>query len=138
MSTLQVLALDYILAAYPLLLILITYSIVELHARDCIVVWLWKPFRRCFTRFQRTYIQTSLVDAFASFLLISYVSVSFDFLIPVYLHDVHGESMELYLFFDGTVEYFGEQHLPYAILAIFVLIVFNILPLLLLCFYPRV
>ena len=140
MSTLQVLVLDYIIAAYPLLLILITYSLVELHARDCkIVVWLWKPFRRCFIRFQRTYIQTSLVDAFASFLLLSYVkflSVSFDFLVPVHLYDVHGESMEPYLYFDGTVEYFGKQHLPYAILAIIVLIIFNILPLLLLCFYP--
>ena len=140
MSTLQVLALDYIIAAYPLLLILITYILVELHGRNCkIVVWLWKPFHRCFTRFQRTYIQTSLVDAFASFLLLSYVkflSVSFDFLVPVYLYDVHGESTEPYLFFDGTVKFFGKQHLPYAILAITVLIIFIILPLLLLCFYP--
>ena len=99
-------------------------------------MWLWKPFHRCFIRFQRT---TSLVDAFASFLLLSYVkflSVSFDFLVPVHLYDVHGKSMEPYLYFDGTVEYFGKQHLPYAILAIIVLTVFNILPLLLLCFYP--
>ena len=140
MSTLQVLALDYIIAAYPLFLILITYSLVELHGRNCkIVVWLWKPFRRCFIRFQRKYIQTSLVDAFASFLLLSYVkflSVSFDFLMPVHVYDVQGESMEPYLYFDGTVEYFGKQHLPYAILAITVLIIFNILPLLLLCLYP--
>ena len=140
MSSLQILVLDYFIAAYPLLLIIITYSLVELHARNCkIVVWLWKPFRRCFIRFQRTYIQTSLVDAFASFLLLSYVkflSVSFDFLVPVHLYDVHGESMEPYLYFDGTIEYFGKKHLPYAILAIIVLTVFNILPLLLLCFYP--
>ncbi len=140
MSSLQILALDYIIAAYPLLLILITYSLVELHGRNCkIVVWLWKPFRRRFIHIQRTYIQTSLVDAFASFLLLSYVkflSVSFDFLIPVHLHDVHGESMEPYLYFDGTVEYFGKQHFPYAVLAITILIIFNILPLLLLCLYP--
>ena len=140
MNSLQVLALDYIIAAYPLLLILITYALVELHGRNCkIVVWLWKPFRRCFTRFQRTYIQTSLVDAFASFLLLSYVkflSVSFDFLMLVNLYDVNGQLMEPYLYFDGTVEYFGKQHLPYALLAITVLIIFNILPLLLLCFYP--
>ena len=44
--------------------------------------------------------------------------------------------MEPYLYFDGTVEYFGKQHLPYAILAIVVLSMFNILPLLLLCLYP--
>ena len=140
MTSLQILALDYIVAAYPLLLILIAYSLVELHGRNCkIVVWLWKPFRRCFIHIQRTYIQTSLIDAFASFLLLSYdkfLSVSFDLLIPVHLYDVHGDPMEPYLYFDGTVEYFGKQHLPYAILAITVLIIFNILPLLLLCLYP--
>ena len=44
MSTLQVLALDYIIAAYPLLLI--TYTLVKLHNCNCrLVVCLWKPFR---------------------------------------------------------------------------------------------
>ena len=80
-----------------------------------------------------------MVEAFASFLLLSYVkflSVLFDFLVPVHLNNVHGETMEPYLYIDGTVEYFGKQHLPYAILAIVVLFIFIILPLLLLCLYP--
>ena len=141
MSSLQVLALDYIIAAYPLLLTVITYSLVELHRHNCrLVVCLWKPFRICFARFQRQWdIQSSLIEAFASFLLLSYVkflSVSFDFLLPVNVYNVHGETMETYLYFDGTVEYFGKQHLPYAILAIVVLSIFIILPLLLLCLYP--
>ena len=141
MSTLQALALDYIIAAYPLLLTIITFSLVELHYRNCkLVVCLWKPFRICFARFQRQWnIQTSLIQAFASFLLLSHVkflSVSFDFLVPVHLNNVHGETMEPYLYIDGTVEYFGKQHLPYAILAIVVLFVFIIVPLMLLCLYP--
>ena len=141
MSTLQVLALDYVVAVYPLLLTVLTYLLVELHNRNCyLVVWLWKLFHGCFTRLRRQWdIQTSLIEAFASFLLLSYVkflSVSFDFLVSVNLYNVHGESMEPYLYFDGTVEYFGKQHLPYAILAIVVLSIFNILPLLLLCLYP--
>ena len=141
MSTLQVLALDYVIAVYPLLLTVLTYLLIELHNRNCnLVVWLWKPFHGCFTRLRRQWdIQTSLIEAFASFLLLSYVkflSVSFDFLVSVHLYNVHGESMEPYLYFDGTVEYFGKQHLPYAILAIVVLTIFNILPLLLLCLYP--
>jgi len=37
---------------------------------------------------------------------------------------------------DGSVEYFSEQHVPYAILAITVLLVFAVLPILLLCLYP--
>ena len=141
MSTLQVLALDYVVAVYPLLLTVLTYLLVELHNRNCkLVVWLWKPFHWCCARLRRQWdIQTSLIEAFASFLLLSYVkflSVSFDFLVSVNLYNAHGESMEPYLYFDGTVEYFGKQHLPYAILAIVVLSIFNILPLLLLCLYP--
>ena len=54
MSPLQVLALDYIVAAYPLVLIVLTYTLVELHDRNIrIVVLLWKPFHRCFSRFRR-------------------------------------------------------------------------------------
>ena len=141
MSTLQVLALDYIIAAYPLLLTIITYTLVELHNRNCkLVVCLWKPFRICFARFQRQWnIQTSLIQAFVSFLLLSsikFLSVSFDFLVPVHIYNIQGKSLEPYLYIDGTIEYFGKQHLPYAILAIVVLSIFIILPLLLLCLYP--
>ena len=40
------------------------------------------------------------------------------------------------LYYDGSVEYFGRDHLPYAVLAITVLLVFTVLPILLLCLYP--
>ena len=141
-STLQILALDYAVAAYPLFLIVVTYFIVELHDNDFrIVAWLWKPFRYCFACYRRQWdIRTSLVNSFATFFLLSYVkflSVSFDLLIPVYLYNVHGETIgEKYLYYDGTIEYFGKQHLPYAILAIVVLILVNLLPVVLLLLYP--
>ena len=142
LSTLQILALDYAVAAYPLFLIVATYFIVELHDNDFkIVVWLWKPFRYCFACYRRQWdIRTSLVDTFATFFLLSYVkflSVSFDLLIPVYLYNVKGETIsDKYLYYDGTIEYFGKHHLPYAILAIVVLILVNLLPVVLLLLYP--
>ena len=91
-STLQVLSLDYIIAAYPLALIILTYTLVTLHYHNCrLVVCLWRPFLRCCIHFQRQWsIHNSLVDAFATFLLLSYVkflSVSFDILAPTYLRD---------------------------------------------------
>ena len=141
-STLQILALDYAVAAYPLFLIVATYFIVELHDNDFrIVVWLWKPFRYCFACYRRQWdIRTSLVNSFATFFLLSYVkflSVFFDLLIPVYLYNVKGETIsDKYLYYDGTIEYFGKQHLPYAILAIVVLILVNLLPVVLLLLYP--
>ena len=142
MTTLQALALDYTIAVYPLFLIVVTYVLVEMHDHNFrILVWLWKPFHACFVHFRKEWnIRGSMINAFATFLLLSYVkflSVSFDLLIPVRVFDIHGKaSSQLYLYFDGTVEYFGKEHLPFAILAIVVLIIFNIFPLLLLTLYP--
>ena len=140
-TMLQVLSLDYITAAYPLVLIILTYTLVTLHYHNCrLVVWLWRPFLRCCIRFQRQWdIRNSLVDAFATFLLLSYVkflSISFDILIPTTLWDSTGQKQQTVFYYNGTVEYCSEEHLPYAILAVTVLLMFTLLPILLLCLYP--
>ena len=140
-TTLQMLSLDYIIAAYPLALIILTYTLVRLHYHNCtLVVWLWRPFISCFARCRRQWdIQNSLVDAFATFLLLSYVkflSVSFDILMPTFSWDMESTIQPPVVYYDGTVEYFGQHHLPYALLAIAVLLVFTFLPILLLCLYP--
>ena len=142
MTTLQVLALDYAIAIFPLALIVITYSLVELHNRNCrIIVWLWRPFHTWCVRIRRLQnIRTSLIDAFATFILLScvkFLSVSFDLLIPARLYDIHGKNIGTdYLYRDGTIEYFGKEHLPYAIVAIIMLLVFVVFPCLLLCLFP--
>ena len=140
MTTLQVLALDYAIAVYPLLLIVFTYLLVEMHDHNVrIVVWLWKPFHAYFVCFRKkSNVKGSLINAFATFLLLSYVNflhTSFAFLFPVNVYNIHGRSKR-YLFYDGTVEYCGPEHLPFAILAVAVVLVFNIFPLLLLLLYP--
>ena len=140
-STLKVLSLDYIIAAYPLTLIILTYTLVRLHYHNCtLVVWLWRPFINCFARCRRQWdIQNSLVDAFATFLLLSYVkflSVSFDIIMPTFSWDMGNKIQPAVVYYDGTFEYFGQEHLPYAFLAFAVLLVFTFLPILLLCLYP--
>ena len=140
-TTLQVLSLDYITAAYPLVLIILTYTLVSLHYHNCrLVVWLWRPFLRCCICFRRQWnIWNSLVDAFATFLLLSYVkflSVSIDILAPSFVWNMTSTWQPTVLYYDGSVEYFSKEHLPYAILAITVLLVFTLLPILLLCLYP--
>ena len=140
-TTLQVLSLDYIIAVYPLVLIILTYILVRLHYYNCrLVVWMWKPFISCFARCRRQWdIQNSLVDAFATFILLSYVkflSVSFDILTPASVWDVHGNLQHWVLYYDGSVEYLGREHIPYVLLADSVLMIFTILPILVLCIYP--
>ena len=141
-NTLLVIALDYIIAVYPLLLIVLSYLLVTLYYRNVrIIVWLWKPFVPLFIRFRRQWnIRSSLVDAFATFLLLSYVkilSVSVDLLMPVLVYDQNGHRLpQLYLFNQGDVAFFGSHHLPYACLAVFFLLTFTLLPMLLLFLYP--
>ena len=141
-TTLQIFALDYAIAVYPLVLLVVAYVFVKLHDSNIkIIVCLWRPFHSCFVHFRRDWnIKTSLIDSFATFLLLTYMkflSVSCDLLVPAPIFNIDGETLSrYYLYWDGTVEYFGSEHLPYAILAITVLIIFNILPLLVLCLYP--
>ena len=141
-TTIQALALDYIIAVYPLVLLLMVYIFVELQDHGCrVIMWLWKPFHYCFSHFRRQWdIRTSLVDAFATFLFLSYVkvlSVSTDLLVPTTVYDIHGKPLpNLYLYYDGTTEYFGKDHHLLGITAILVVLIFVPLPLLLLCLYP--
>ena len=142
MTTLQALALDYAIAVYPLLLIVITYILVEMHDNNFrLIVYLWKPFHKYFVHFRREWnIRGSLINAFATFLLLSYVKflyTSFALLFPTSVFDIHGKPLtKMYLYYDGTLEYFGREHLPFAILALVVFVIFNLFPLLLLLLYP--
>jgi hypothetical protein len=142
LSTHQVIALDYLIALYPLLLILLTYLLVKLHDKYRLAVIICKPFYCCIRCIQKEWnIKASLVDVFATFLLLSYVkllNVSFDLIsVPVTIWSSTGDSLpHKYTYFNGSMEYLGKEHLPYFVLGVAVVIVFNCLPILLLCLYP--
>ena len=141
LSTLQTLALDYAIAVYPLLLVIITYILIELHAGGCrLVAWLWRPFHRCYVRFIRIMdIKSSIVQAFATFLLLSYVKIlnsTLDILLPVKAYNAHQETIGLYVYYDASYRYFSKEHLPYAIMSIVLFLIFGLSPLLLLLLYP--
>ena len=130
-STLQALALDYLIAFYPFVLIVITYILIDLYDRRFrVLVWLWKPFNRCLKGDFNA--KPAFINAFITFLILSYVkllSVSFDLLVYVNVYNSSGTNLGAYLFYDASIKYFGREHLPYAILAIFVVIIFIVLPL---------
>ena len=141
-SVIQALAMDYLVAAYPLTLVAVTYVLVTLHTRNCwLLTKIWKPFRHIMRPILRNFnIQTSLIDSFATLFLLSSIkfqSVSSDLLLPTRLYDINGNpNSKTYLYLAGDVEYFGSEHLPFAIIALIVLSIFVILPTLLLFLYP--
>ena len=140
MSILQIFSLDLATAVYPICLICITHFLMKLHDISKAVQCLCKPAQfllSCVNYQRRT--STSLIEVFGTFLLLSYVKIintSFDILMPVQLYNVSGDVVGWHLYYNGSLKYFGHDHLPYAVLASVMFITFNFLPLLLLCLYP--
>ena len=142
MTTVQALALDYLIAVYPLLLLLLAYIMVKLHSRSFKpTVYLWnavRPVMKCLRSYFK--VETSLVNSFATIFLLSSVkfqSVTFDLLLPTKFYFINGSSDgKMYLFLAGDVEYFGSVHFPYAILALCTLLTLIVFPALLMFLYP--
>ena len=143
MSTLHTLALEYVVAIYPLLLMVVIYLCIELYDRGVrVMVCVWRPFHMCFACFRRRWNpKGSVINTFAAFLLLSYsklLTVSYSLLDANYLFNNRGERVgPVVLYYNASIEYFSREHLPFALLAICVLLVFVIFPLLhMLLLYP--
>ena len=140
MTTLQMISLDYAIAVYPLLLIFLTYAFVTIHDRFAIFQLLWKPVAWIMLKVNCDFgIKRTLIKAFGTFILLSYVKVlntSVDILMPVQVYNASGVVVGAYTYYNGSLEYFGRDHFPYAFLAIFMFAIFNLAPFLLLCLYP--
>ena len=135
----------YILVFYPIVLIFLTWVCIELHGRNFRpLVWLWRPFHRCFVRLRRGWdTKSDIIDVFATFLFLSYsksLLQTFMFLSIKHIRSYNesGISTEVYTrtAVDLTVTFWSMYHYSYLIPAILCFIVYNIVPLLLLTFYP--
>ena len=142
MSTLHALALEYIVAVYPLLLTLVIYVCVEMYDRGIrVVVCMWRPFHACFAHFGRRWnLKDSVINTFATFLLLSYsklLTVSYQLLDASTLYHITGRTVgPPVLYYNASIGYFSKEHLPFAVPALCVLLVFVAFPLLLLLLYP--
>ena len=82
MTTLQMISLDYAIAVYPLLLILLTYAFVRIHDRFTIFQLVLKPVAWLMLKGNYNFgIKRTLIKAFGTFILLSYVNTSVDILI---------------------------------------------------------
>jgi hypothetical protein len=142
LNILHIVSLDYIVGLYPFFLIFLTYILITMYDKNyLLVVWAWKPFKWCLTRYRRQLnVKTSLIEIFASFILLSNVKilgVCFDLLCPTRVWDPTGAELSIrYIYYDANIEYFSVEHLPFALLAMVMGFAFVLLPALLLLLYP--
>ena len=136
LSNLQALVLEYVSIVCPIVLVIVTYICIELHARNCrLFVLLWKPFHRCFVCVRRSWDpKPSVIHAFSTFLLLSFTKILFICNYTILPSRYIQGSRKL--FFDPTVAIYSKQHLPYLICSAILSVVLFFLPMLSLCLYP--
>ena len=145
LKSLYVACFGYISVLYPILLIFLTWVCVELHGRNFRpLVWLWRPFHRCFVRLRRGWdTKSDIIDVFTTFFLLSYSKHLYQsFLLEVtqiivnynasgtFVSEFHRSFVDLSL----TIE--SKDHLLFSVPAVAFSYAFIILPPLLLLFYP--
>ena len=141
LSRIQFLALRYITALYPLLIVIFMYASITLHGRNFRpIVSCWKPFLKCFLKFRRRIDpKTSVIDAFATFTLLSYTKfliVTGSILHATNLYNGQAERVDIVIYFSAGLRFFHAKHLPFALLSIFVSLTFIAVPPVVLIFYP--
>ena len=107
-STMEALALEYAIAVYPIVLIVISYVLIELYDRNIrFVVYLWKPFHWILSFFKKHWnIRTSVIDSSATFFLLLYIkilSVSSDLLMFTSVHSFNGITYHA-LYYDSSIK----------------------------------
>jgi predicted outer membrane repeat protein len=141
LNTITVLSFHYFLAFYSLALIFVFYGLVRLYEHGVQPFYcLGKPIHRLLQFFRQHWnLSRSTVDAFSTFLVLS--STKFT-VVSVYLLTtvtyIYSEGIENgpWLYFQGDVKYLSLDHLPFFLLAVFVMTTFVVLPTLLLLVYP--
>ena len=148
-SALPAVTLEYIVAFWPLVIISIVWLII--FASDYFVcgerrnvVWrIANKLRQIYRGIKPNGISLSksFFRGLVTFLLLSYTKftqVTLTHLTPAYLSGPGGKNYNIVVNLDGTMKFFGREHLLYyAIPAIFVLVFIVLLPLILFATYPR-
>ncbi len=131
MDMLQVVALEYIVAFYPILLMALVYYVIKWHDRGCLVlVYAWRPFHKCFSRFKRTWqLKGSVLNAFITFLTLSsakLLTISVTLIRPIEWKDSCGHNQGRKVYLNPSLEAFSPKHLRYAIPAIIIIFLFQL------------
>ena len=137
---LMLVALQYTSVFYALLLAFLGYIVVELHSLQYrLVIWLSKPFSLCF-RFHETSVDAKTVslNTLAAFYYMGFAklaALSIVLLKSTPVYNETGQIVDHVSFYDGSLSFMRSHHLPYAVLAIAVLIFLVIIPVFLMIFY---
>ena len=133
---------SFITITYPVVLVIITCILMELHARNCRIIHiLWKPFSIILNKTNITAVASdAVIHAFATIILLSATTVLYTLNTITRKSRVFQSSdchlFRSVMFSDPTVTWFSPKHISYVVLALIPFVLFLLIPSLLLCIYP--
>ncbi len=116
-----------------------TYLCIRMHDYNFRpVIITWRPFHRLFVRAKRSwYPNASVINTFATFLLLSYwkfTYISFQLLASTDIVKTSGSTNKTqHFYYDASQTNFHEDHLPFALLAITIIATLVAIPPIILC-----
>ena len=129
-------------AVYPIVLVIITCILMELHARNYrIIHMIWKPFGIFFSKLKITTVTSdAVIQAFATFIILSASTLTYN--VSVILSKSHvfqstdGMVHQTVVYSDPTIIWLSQKHLIHILTAVVPFISLVIIPSFLLCVYP--
>lgn len=140
--------LQNISTVFPFILICLTWISIELYSRDFrIFVWPWRALNMLLPKrvrvFQNKNTNRTVIDAFATFFLLSYTKLVIVTLIPIYPTAVyhinvttHTSTVVYRQALNPTVNFLSKRHILEVTVSIIVFLTVVLLPVLLLALYP--
>ena len=133
--------LDTMAALYPFTLLLLTYILIELYARDCKpVVVMWKVIhRKCGCLLGQWNSDKSLIQAFATLFFLffmKFLGIVHNILIVSLVFNMKNQLVTRVPFIDPTVTLFSRTHTPLVVLSALILVFLILPPVLLLLLFP--
>ena len=142
-KVIDILLFDFIVAIYPLFLTFFIFLCIKLYnSRNRVVVLLAIPMNRCLKCVNAHWDPTTtILKTFTTFFMLSFSKmffISIKLTLPVQAYNSKGEAISnsTVLLFDPMIKPFHSEHIPYAVLAIVILVAFNLLPTMILLLYP--
>lgn len=140
LSNFQVQLIRLASAVYPLVLVVTSYVLIELHARNCkLIVLVWKPFNKCFACFRRKWDpRSSNITAFSTLSTLSMVKLVSAVIYTIYPNSVRKGDPYFKMDMLYIDPYVHSHDLPWPLpLSLVLILLFAVFfPIFTLCVYP--
>ena len=140
LNKMDVLLLNFVSVLYQLLLVTLTFTLIELHAGNCRpFVIMWKPFGRCFSKIRRNWSATdSIVHAYATLLLLSFVTLNNNFYQILQSTNVYNSTGKVYtnvLLNMPSINVYSSKYIYYLVIVVMLMFLLSVCPTALLFIY---